>query len=128
MISALKITAERMAEVGECRCMMSIVFSHGKVPAKSAGMIAKYFATSLAMEKVVKAPRVTNNCLPDGAGGRMMQLVIRDVEHSTEVTAEILYGAIATALAVLQRGQLGRRDRRGIHNRDCCCPATARET
>src|SRR6185437_13631772 len=29
-----------------------------------AGMIAKYFATSLAMEKVVSAPRVISNCLP----------------------------------------------------------------
>ncbi len=29
-----------------------------------AGMIAKYFATSLAMENVVRAPRVINNCLP----------------------------------------------------------------
>ena len=27
-------------------------------------MIAKYFATSLAMEKVVRAPRVISNCLP----------------------------------------------------------------
>ena len=29
-----------------------------------AGRIAKYFATSLAMEKVVRAPRVISNCLP----------------------------------------------------------------
>ncbi len=29
-----------------------------------AGMMAKYFATSLAMEKVVSAPRVISNCLP----------------------------------------------------------------
>src|SRR3954449_11755402 len=29
-----------------------------------AGMIAKYFATSLAIEKVVSAPRVISNCLP----------------------------------------------------------------
>ena len=29
-----------------------------------AGMIAKYFATSLAMENVVRAPRVISNCLP----------------------------------------------------------------
>jgi len=53
---ALKITADRIAEVGEYRCMMSSALSHGKVPAKSAGIIAKYFATSLAIEKVVKEP------------------------------------------------------------------------
>ena len=29
-----------------------------------AGIIAKYFATSLAMENVVRVPRVINNCFP----------------------------------------------------------------
>ena len=29
-----------------------------------AGMMAKYLATSLAMENVVSAPRVISNCLP----------------------------------------------------------------
>ena len=29
-----------------------------------AGMMAKYFATSLAIEKVVSAPRVISSCLP----------------------------------------------------------------
>ncbi len=29
-----------------------------------AGMMAKYLATSLAIEKVVSAPRVISNCLP----------------------------------------------------------------
>ena len=45
--------------------MMSIIFSHGNVPAKSAGIIAKYFATSLAIEKVVKEPLVIKSCFPD---------------------------------------------------------------
>ena len=31
---------------------------------KMAGMMAKYFATSLATEKVVSAPRVIRSCLP----------------------------------------------------------------
>jgi hypothetical protein len=31
---------------------------------KIAGRIAKYFATSLAIEKVVSAPRVISSCLP----------------------------------------------------------------
>ncbi len=64
MISALKITAARMADVGECNCMKSMDFNQGRVPAKRAGTMAKYFATSLAMEKVVKAPRVMRSCLP----------------------------------------------------------------
>src|ERR1700756_5137068 len=29
-----------------------------------AGMMAKYFATSLAIENVVRAPRVISSCLP----------------------------------------------------------------
>ena len=33
-------------------------------PANIAGMIAKYFATSLAIENVVSAPRVMSSCLP----------------------------------------------------------------
>ena len=33
-------------------------------PANIAGMIAKYLATSLEIEKVVSAPRVTSSCLP----------------------------------------------------------------
>ena len=61
---ALKITAERIAEVGECRFIMSNGFSQGSVPANIAGTMAKYFATSLAMEKVVSEPRVISNCLP----------------------------------------------------------------
>ncbi len=36
----------------------------GWTAANSAGMIAKYFATSLAMENVVNAPRVMRSCLP----------------------------------------------------------------
>ena len=36
----------------------------GETLANIAGMIAKYFATSLAMEKVVSAPRVIRSCLP----------------------------------------------------------------
>ena len=52
IMSALKITAERIADVGECKCMISITLNHGRVPAKSAGMIAKYLATSLAIEEL----------------------------------------------------------------------------
>src|SRR6266567_673294 len=64
MIRALKMTAERMADCGVFRCMMFSAASTGKVAANMAGMIAKYLATSLAIEKVVSAPRVIRSCLP----------------------------------------------------------------
>src|SRR5215471_2168872 len=64
MMIALKMTAERMADCGVLRCMMFSAPSTGKVAANIAGMIAKYLATSLAMEKVVSAPRVIRSCLP----------------------------------------------------------------
>ncbi len=44
--------------------MMLSAFSTGKVPANIAGMMAKYFATSLAIENVVSEPRVISSCLP----------------------------------------------------------------
>ena len=64
MISALKITADRMADSGVFRCMTLSAFRTGKVPANMAGMMAKYFATSLAIENVVSAPRVISSCFP----------------------------------------------------------------
>ena len=64
MISALKITADRIADCGVFKCMTLSAFSTGNVPANIAGIIAKYLATSLAMENVVSAPRVISNCLP----------------------------------------------------------------
>ena len=36
-----------------------------------AGMIAKYFAISLAMEKVVRLPRVIRSCLPISTTSRI---------------------------------------------------------
>ena len=62
--SALKITADKIAEVGDVRFMKSSAFNCGKVPANSAGTMAKYLATSLATLKVVSAPRVMRSCLP----------------------------------------------------------------
>ncbi len=64
MISALKITADRMADSGVRRCITFRAPSTGKAPANIAGMIAKYLATSFATENVVKAPRVIRSCLP----------------------------------------------------------------
>ena len=64
MMSALKMTAERIADSGLESRMMFRVSRPVKTPANMAGMIAKYFATSLAIENVVRAPRVISNCLP----------------------------------------------------------------
>src|SRR3989442_547000 len=64
MMSALKITADRIALWGVARCMMLSFSSAGYVVANAAGMIAKYLATSFAMLNVVKAPRVISICLP----------------------------------------------------------------
>ena len=64
MIRALKMTAERMAERAVSRCMTLRESSAGSTPANMAGMMAKYFATSLAIEKVVSEPRVMRSCLP----------------------------------------------------------------
>ena len=64
MTSALKMTADRIAEVGLDSRMMFSASRLGYTPANMAGMIAKYLAMSLAMENVVSAPRVISSCLP----------------------------------------------------------------
>ena len=64
MMSALKITADRIALSGEARRMMLSGAICGKTARNSAGMIAKYLATSFAIEKVVRQPRVMRSCLP----------------------------------------------------------------
>src|SRR5215468_3663691 len=53
MINALKITLARIADCGECSRMMLSARSTGNVATNIAGMIAKYFATSFAIENVV---------------------------------------------------------------------------
>src|SRR5450756_2741808 len=64
MISALKMTADKIALLGVARCMTLSAFNCGYVVANAAGMMAKYLATSLAMENVVSDPRVISSCLP----------------------------------------------------------------
>ena len=64
MMTALKMIADRIALSGECRCMMLRACNEGMEAMNSAGTMAKYFATSLAMENVVSVPRVISNCLP----------------------------------------------------------------
>ena len=64
MTSALKITADKIADAGVASPRMFNACNAGYVVANAAGMIAKYFATSFEIENVVSAPRVINNCLP----------------------------------------------------------------
>src|SRR5665811_948082 len=64
MMRALKMTAERIADSGDARRMTLSLSRTTNTPANIAGMIAKYLAMSLAMEKVVSEPRVMSNCLP----------------------------------------------------------------
>lgn len=54
MTIALKMTADRIAEVGLSRRMTFSVSRPGYTAAKMAGMIAKYLAMSLAIENVVR--------------------------------------------------------------------------
>src|ERR1044072_5886517 len=56
--SALKMTADSIADSGVLSPIIFNAFKTGKVATNIAGMMAKYLATSLAIEKVVKAPRV----------------------------------------------------------------------
>ena len=58
------MTAESTALCGLCKCMIFSAFNCGYETANKAGMIAKYFAMALAMENVVKEPRVMSSCLP----------------------------------------------------------------
>lgn len=64
MMSALKITAERIALSGLASRITFSASRPGYCATKIAGRMAKYFATSLAIEKVVSAPRVMSSCLP----------------------------------------------------------------
>ena len=64
MMMALKMSAERMALYGLDRCMIFSTCICGMAIMNMAGIIAKYFAISLAMEKVVRLPRVMSSCLP----------------------------------------------------------------
>src|SRR4030042_2138619 len=71
MISALKITADKMADSGVAnRMMLRALRGPLFVPIamysveNMAGMMAKYLGISLAMENGGSAPRVIKSCLP----------------------------------------------------------------
>ena len=80
---ALKITADRIAEVAECRLMMSNGLSHGSVAANRAGMIAKYFAI---------VPALFASTLP--------WLKPFDVMHLHSATSAILSAVIFNAIVI----------------------------
>ena len=61
---ALKMIADRIALAGLCRLMILMRCKAGIEVMNRAGTIAKYLATSLAIENVVNVPRVMSSCLP----------------------------------------------------------------
>ena len=65
MMRALKITAARIADRGECRSMTFRRSRAGSTPENIAGMMAKYFATSLAIENVVERAAGDQQLLAD---------------------------------------------------------------
>src|SRR5205823_5813585 len=97
IITALKITADRTADCGVCNRMMLSAFSTGKVPANIAGIMAKYFATSFAIENVVKDPRVINYCLPSDCGGGK-RVVAGDHDGLDAHCAELIEAFLHAAL------------------------------
>ncbi len=64
MIIALKITADKIALSGLCNPIIFNPCKAGMAVINKAGMMAKYLATSLAMEKVVSVPLVIKSCFP----------------------------------------------------------------
>ena len=82
MTSALKMIAERMALCGRREAHdVQRTRAAGRTATNSAGMIAKYFATSLAIEKVVSAPRVISSCLPIADDLDQLGRVAVEVDH-----------------------------------------------
>ena len=53
----------------------------GNVAISIAGMMAKYFATSLAMLKVVSEPRVISICFPISTMSMQLRRVAVEVDH-----------------------------------------------
>ena len=94
MMSALKMTAERIADCGLSRCMTLRLSSAGNTPANIAGMMAKYLATSLAIENVVS----------DAAGDQQLLADLDDLDELRRVRVEVDHVA----------GLLGRL-RAGVH-------------
>ena len=58
------MTAERIALCGLLSPIILSTPRDGRVAANIAGIMAKYFATSFAMEKVVSDPLVIKSCFP----------------------------------------------------------------
>ena len=58
------MTAESIALSGLCRFIILSAPNSGMATINKAGTMAKYFATSLAIEKVVRVPRVISSCFP----------------------------------------------------------------
>ena len=97
-MSALKMTAERMALCGEARRMTLSGAISGKHAMNSAGRMAKYLATSLAMEKVVS----------DAARHEELLADLDDLEQLGRVGVEVDH--VAGLLRRLRAGVHGHAD------------------
>ena len=109
MMIALKITADKIADVAECRFMMSNGLSHGSVAANKAGMMAKYLARSLAIENVVSAPRVISNCLPISTTSISLVGIAVEIDHVAGFLGGLRAGVHGDAdVGLRQRGGIVR--------------------
>ncbi|HEX2965607.1 MAG TPA: hypothetical protein VHO84_07470, partial [Syntrophorhabdaceae bacterium] len=92
MINALKITALRTALIGDLRAMMLSGLITGNAVTSIAGIIAKYLAISLAILKVVKAPRVMSICFTDLDYFQQFGRVRIKVHHVTRLLGRLSSG------------------------------------
>ena len=70
-MTALKIRADNIALYGVVSFIIFSMFICGITSWNMAGIIAKYFATSFATEKVVKEPLVIRSCFPISTTSRI---------------------------------------------------------
>jgi len=64
IIIALNMTADNMADSGVASLITFSAWNPGIAIINIAGIMAKYFATSFAIENVVMLPLVMRRCLP----------------------------------------------------------------
>ena len=107
MISALKITALRMALCGVASFMMFSGAMAGNVAISIAGMMAKYLATSLAMLKVVSDPRVMSICFPISTISSKLGRIAVEIHHIAGFAGGLRSG-------VHRNAHVGLRQRRGV--------------
>ena len=104
-MSALKITALKIALWGECNPIIFSGAMTGKVTTSMAGIMAKYLATSLAMLKVVSAPRVMSICLPISTISMSLVGIRVQVDHIAGLFGRLSSGVHGYAHVSLGKGR-----------------------